>query len=78
MLEADGTTFRFYGLAPATATINFPPVDVSTYHRVFKEEKLSFPFLSFPFREKGIDHASMVPDVWSGCVTGPCSIFRQR
>lgn len=47
MLEADGTTFRFYGLAPATATINFPPVDVSTYHRVFKEEKLFFPFLSF-------------------------------
>lgn len=33
MLEADGTTFRFYGLVPATGTINFPAVDVRPFPR---------------------------------------------
>lgn len=60
MLEADGTTFRFYGLVPATGTINFPAVD--TYARFHvpscvqrgEEGRRSFPFHSFPSREKGI------------------------
>ena len=74
MLEADGTTFRFYGLVPATGTINFPAVD--TYARFHvpscvqrgEEGRRSFPFLSFP--REGDSHASMASDVWSGYVTG--------
>lgn len=72
MLEADGTTFRFYGLVPATGTINFPAVDVRPFPRtivcqgVEEEAFLSIPF--FSFSREGDRHASMVFDVWSGYV----------